>query len=217
MNKRTCGVLILLGITPFLLNGYINSLIYTTPVFYWSFEIISWILIPTVILYIAINHAKMRIAEIGISSHIFGRKSLFLVFLASVIFCPINLWLYQELFGYFRTIFPDEGYFQYKSVVPDTPWLKVLVAIYFGLTAGIIEEIYYRGFIYKYSLYFRHPIVIYYIISPLAFAAVHWESGLANVFATYIFGIFGVTVFLIMKNIWPLIIGHIYTDYIWYS
>jgi len=70
---------------------------------------------------------------------------------------------------------------------------------------------------YRVSQLFSKPTLIYIAVSPLLFALVHWEGGTANVIAAYIFGLGAVGVFMYMKNIWPLIIGHIYTDYVWFS
>jgi membrane protease YdiL (CAAX protease family) len=55
------------------------------------------------------------------------------------------------------------------------------------------------------------------IYTPIVFALPHWEGGLHNVLATYVCALFFALLFLITKNLWPLIVGHIYTDYVWFN
>jgi membrane protease YdiL (CAAX protease family) len=55
---------------------------------------------------------------------------------------------------------------------------------------------------------------LYLLVSPILFAAIHWESGWANTGAAYVYGLFAAVAYLAMRNIWPLIVGHFYTDYV---
>lgn len=216
-NKRLYWILISIGVIPFLLNGYINSLIYTNPWLYWSFEILIWTLVPSMIFYFAIKKGNLKAADIGLSTNIMGRNSLFLVIAFCILFPPIEFFIYKLCLAYSTEIFTRGHVFSYFSVIPESGISRFMVIWYFALSAGIVEELYYRGLLYKISQFYSYPNLIYLTISPLIFSLIHWENGAANVAATYVFGVILAIVFIVIKNIWPLIMGHIFTDYVWFN
>ena len=200
-----------------LINGLINSYILNNPVLYWGFEFFQWIVIPLIVLLLLIRYGSLRLQNIGINREIFGKKSIFFVVMVCIIICSVDYLIYSLIYSFSQHFFNTTPYFTYHSVMPANDELKILVAIYFGLTAGVVEEFYYRGLFYQASHFFAHPSFWYLMISPVAFSLIHWEGGLASVVSTYIFGILACLFFLWTKNLWPLIIGHTYTDVIWYS
>ena len=216
-NKSFYILLLCFGTLPFLVNGYVNSIIYSLPLAYWSFEVLSWIVIPFIVFTLAVKHAGLKASDIGISFKIFGKKNIPLFIIACIMFCPIDYYLYKEMYGFFSELFPTKSYFEYESVIPTDPLLKAVVAIYFGISAGIVEELYYRGLMFKIAQFFTNPAVVYIIASPLVFSVVHWEGGIPNLLTTYVFGLISVLAFLWIRNLWPFMIGHIYTDFVWYS
>lgn len=217
-SKKTLFIaLIGIGTFPFLVNGYINSVLYTIPIAYWSFEVLSWILIPIIVLTIAIKYGGLKASQLGLSFEVCGKKNIPLLIFLCILFCPIDYYLYTELYKVFSELFPAESFFEYESVVPKDGYMRVVVAIYFGLSAGIVEEFYYRGFFYRTAQFFSHPTAVYVIASPLIFSVVHWEGGTANLLTTYIFGLLAVFAFLYIRNLWPFIIGHIFTDSVWFN
>jgi hypothetical protein len=217
LQRKLFLELIGIGIIPFMINGYINSIVYQIPFFYWCFEIFSWIVLPVIVFFLAIKFGNLHFSDVGIHTKIFGKSNIPLLIFICVIFCPLDYWLYRESINYFQSVFSSKPFFAYQSVMPDEGFLRVLVAIYFGLSAGIVEELYFRGFIFRTCQLFVYSVPIYLVFSPVLFSLIHWEGGITNMLNTYIFGFFGALVFLIFRNLWPLIIGHIYTDYVWYS
>ncbi|HIF51992.1 MAG TPA: CPBP family intramembrane metalloprotease [Thiotrichaceae bacterium] len=217
LQKKLYLTLIGIGIFPFMINGYVNSIIYQNHYLYWCFEIVTWVILPIIIFFIAMKFGNLSFSEIGIHTRICGKRNLPLLMFICVIFCPFDYWLYRELIYFFQSIYPSESLFAYQSVTPNEGFSRVIVAIYFGLSAGIVEELYFRGFMFRICQLFINTIPIYLILSPVLFSLIHWESGVANMLSTYIFGFIGALIFLWFKNLWPLIIGHIYTDYVWFS
>lgn len=205
--------LIGIGIFPFFVNGYVNSIIYQIPLAYWLFELFCWALLPTLVLGIASKKGGLRFSEIGLHSKLFGKGNLVLLVFLSIIFGPIEFWVYTSLYDFFWPLFKHQGVFQYHSVLPQSGWPRILVAAYFAISAGVIEEIFFRGWMYRVAGYFLRPRVVYLMVSPLLFALVHWESGAANVLATFILGLMTALVFIALRNLWPLIAGHVYTDF----
>lgn len=216
-GKRDCYLAALaIGTLPFIVNGYVNSLVFKNPPLYWALELAYWVAIPTAVFWYAVRRGGFRFAEIGLSGEIRGRRNLALLVLLCAVFCPLDAILYKELYAYFSTRFPPSPVFAYESVVPEQGISRQVVAIYFALTAGIVEELYYRGLCFRIASFFPRPVVLYLALSPLLFALIHWEGGMANVCATYAFGMIQAVAFLGMRNLWPLIAGHVYTDYVWF-
>jgi membrane protease YdiL (CAAX protease family) len=205
------------GISPYLINGYVNSKIAAWPALYWSFEVLCWIVIPAAVFAVLVRRDGLRAADLGLHGRIFRRHSVGLVVVACMILCPIDAVGYAGVYGYFRTILPDEGLFKYHSMVPEGGAARLLTTLYFALSAGIVEELYFRGLLFKAASFFPGSSALYLLLSPLLFAAIHWESGPANAAAAYTFGLFSAAVFLMIRNLWPLIAGHIYTDYAWFG
>lgn len=205
-----------IGISPLLVNGYVNSKIYTLPILYWSFEFLTWIVVPTLALIYAARKGALTFPDIGIHRKIAGRNNLPLLVVLCLLLGPIDLLLYSNLLVLSAAAFPSTGLFAYQSVMPDSVALRVLVAVYFALTAGIVEEVFFRGLLFKVATCFSRPMMVYLTWSPLLFALIHWENGAANVAATYVLGVFVALVYIAVRNLWPLIVGHVYTDYVWF-
>ena len=81
----------------------------------------------------------------------------------------------------------------------------------------IIEEFLFRGLLHRAFSGFPYSSVLFLVVSPLLFALVHWEDGLANLASTYIVGVFMAIAYLGFRNLWPLVIGHIFTDLVWFG
>lgn len=217
MQKKRLVILFAMGIFPFMVNGYINSIIFDNPYAYWGFELFSWIVVPVMVFTIAFRYAGLRAADIGLHSRVFGFESIPLLAVTCALFSPVCLWVYRESHAVFSTMFSGEPFFEYDAVMPEEGLLKTLIAIYFSLSAGIVEELYFRGMFYKVAHFFNRPIFLYVVASSLAFSLIHWEGGLSNLCATFVFGLFAAGAYLLIRNLWPLIIGHIYTDYVWFG
>ena len=215
--QHTKLILILsIAIAPLLVNGFVNAQIYSMPLFYWSFELLTWIVLPMGIFMATRRYCNLKLSDIGISQRIFGIKSVSLVLVVSVSLAPTIFLVYKFSHLYFEKIFIFEPIFEYETMIPQNGVLKLLVTFYFSLSAGVVEE-FYRGLVYKLSGYYSRPDTLFLILSPLFFALPHWENGLVNLSATYVVGLFLAIVFLTTKNLIPLMVGHIYTDMVWFN
>jgi hypothetical protein len=212
------AVLTAAGIAPFLINGYVNARVAPWPAVYWGFEFLCWVVVPLVVLGTLRRAGGLRLSDIGLNGVIFGQRSIGLIVFTCLLICPLELLVYKYAIGYFRAVLPDEGLFQYQQIVPQSGAGRVLVAAYLALTAGIVEEIYFRGLMFKvFALISTRAVPVYLVFSPLLFASVHWESGLANTAAAYVLGLLAAVAFVAMRNLWPLIAGHVFTDYVWFG
>lgn len=200
-----------------MINGLVNSLIYQNALLYWAFELLTWIVIPTIILVLATRTAGLRFSDLGYHTAIRGQHNPGLFWLACVLFAPLCYGVYAGSYAFFGGLFPGEGFFSYESIVPESGIQYFVVVIYFALSAGLVEELLFRGLLYQAFSGFRHSIALFLLLSPLLFSLVHWEDGLANLASTYIYGVFMAIAYLGLRNLWPLVIGHIFTDLVWFS
>jgi membrane protease YdiL (CAAX protease family) len=87
--------------------------------------------------------------------------------------------------------------------------------LYLAITAGIVEEIFFRGLPFLYVIE-RFPAKIptgtYVVTTALLFGAIHWENGGHEVVATFIYGVFAAAFYLKLRDLWPLIGAHALID-----
>lgn len=216
-NLKLGWALFLIGVTPFWLNGFVNPYIYQDFATYWIIELTIWILLPIVIFSALSKHTNLYLYNLGMNSKIIGVESIWAIVLGCFFLSPLIYMIYTWLYSYFQAVYPSQPFFSYHQVLPENPLSRTLTAFYFAITAGIVEELYFRGLLFKLVEQLKYGSIVFVGLSPILFAAIHWENGLSNVLATFTFGILSALLFLALKNLWPLIIGHGFTDFIIYA
>ena len=215
-HQRLFG-LALLGIAPFLINGLVNSIIADSALFYWAFEILTWVVIPLLILCFALRFTENGLRDFGLHASIRGHDNAGRVLVVSVLFAPLCYGVYRFSWDFFSAILTSDSFFDYGSVVPESGLFYYVVVIYFALSAGLVEEFLFRGLLWKAFSGFRHSLALFLVVSPILFSLVHWENGFANLAATYVYGVFMALAYLGLRNLWPLIVGHVFTDLVWFG
>lgn len=217
-NNKALIYAFLLGVLPFMVNGWVNAKIHTNPALFWGFELFSWVVLPCLIFGYLFKFQNITWADLGLHSKINRKKNLealfFLCLLAVLFTYPLDKIFTRVAIAFVSNI---PSYFHYQSMQPNMLLLKWLSTLYFALSAGIVEELYYRGLFYKIVEPTNNPKLLYLLISPAIFAIAHWEQGADGILSTYLFGMFASLIYLKFKNLWPLIFGHIVTDYFWFS
>ena len=214
-QRNRYAALFLLGISPFLVNGAINPVIARYPWIFWSFEVLTWVFLPLAIFGIALRQLGLRAEEMGLHARIRGRPNVGFLLVLCVLIAPLFLIIYNTSRAAFLSIFPDAPFFAYQSIVPESGAMRFVAILHLSITAGVVEELYFRGLFFKISCFFPAQAAVYVFGSATFFALIHWEGGLSNVGATFIVGIITAVLYLLIRNLWPLIIGHAYTDYVW--
>ena len=216
-HRNRLLLLALCGIAPFMVNGLVNSVIHQHALLYWGFEMLTWVVIPSTILYLVTRTPGFQFSDLGYHGIIFGRSKTWLLLLVCVLFAPLVYWVYSTSYDFFIELFPAGETFDYDSLVPASGIFYLAIVIYFGLSAGLVEEFLFRGLLYRAFSRFPSSTVLFLVVSPLLFGLVHWEDGLANLASTYIVGVFMAIAYLGFRNLWPLVIGHIFTDLVWFG
>lgn len=88
----------------------------------------------------------------------------------------------------------------------------LLVAVYAPLSAGILEEIIFRGVLIDLlKKYTARPAVIL-LSSAALFAGIHWCGGSGKLMATFVIGLIPSLIYLRTGNLWLPIIWHVLHD-----
>lgn len=219
-RRRGILVLVLVGIAPLELNGLYNWYISQFPGWYWLVELITWILLPGVLLWIGTRSGWFSPDDLGLHTRMCGRRHAWL-FVAALIGLS---WLVSELSLWSswgaRALFPvnyGKLDFGYRDVVPAEGLGRFLALTHLALTAGIVEEIYFRGLV---RLLFSSGVLGrlgFIVCSSVLFASIHWEGGVWILTEALLFGLSTAIIYSATGNLWPLIIGHAWADYFWFS
>jgi len=215
-RRRRIAIFVLL-VAPFLVNGVVNAAVAGTPWLYWSLEVVVWVLVPGTLLYAAQRSAGIDAAHLGLHANIVGRPSPMRILAACVVLAVVWPPCYEALDTLAAAWLPTTPLFAYESVVPTAQPGRLFAALWFALTAGVVEEVIYRGYCWQLCRDLDHPRSWFLVAGPLVFALVHWEAGLASVFVAWVFGVMAAALYLGLRNLWPLIVAHAVTDFIAFS
>lgn len=178
-----------------LCNGYYNPILARFPEAFWLADLVTSILLPV----LALQHlAKTREESVAETLRWlnFGEAFNF-SWLTGMGLLPISLilisafraghwmmyWLAPEL---------SEPFFGYGSMLPSGALQREIVILYYALTAGIGEEIFFRAMPYHLHPWIGRRPFLYLIATSAIFAALHWEQNIWGLMATFLYGlIFG--------------------------
>lgn len=214
------AALLFVGILPFILNGFYKPYLAQMPHIYWVVEILTWIVLPSLLVWISFRHELFTLSDVGLHIKIFGRSNWPLFLGTTLVLSILVVWVDAYSLSVAHKLFAiNHGAidFSYRNLVPTSGFPRFLVLLYFCLSAGIVEELYFRGMA---RLLFPRNLSgsLFYIASTaILFSLIHWEGGVWNLTETLLFGLAMSTLYVLSGNLWPLIIGHAITDYLWFS
>ena len=212
-RRRRITIFCLL-VAPFLVNGALNAVVASRPWLYWSLEIAVWLVLPAALLAAAARVASIDARRLGLDGRLCGRPSPTGIAVACVVLSATWPSAYAVLEEFAAAWLPTAPLFVYESVVPASQPGRFLAAAWFALTAGVVEEIIYRGYAWQVCRDLAHPRSWFLLAGPLVFASVHWEAGVASVFVAWVFGVMAAALYLALRNLWPLMVAHAVTDFI---
>jgi membrane protease YdiL (CAAX protease family) len=104
--------------------------------------------------------------------------------------------------------------FGYNMALPDNAILRAAVALFFSLTAGVVEEIFFRGLFRQIVSALLGPTAVktYIFGSALIFGLAHWEQGSVGLYRATAFGLAAAILFLKLGDLRPLILAHALID-----
>lgn len=215
--KNKIAILLGIGIFPFFINGFYNPHITKYPLLYWAVEILAWVVLPFIIYKVCTRNDLVSRKEIGFYVGLSNNQSLFDLLLAIFFVSFFLVFLdFIVMSSIVQAIYPINYLgvnFGYRSMIPQNPGLlRIATLIYFALSAGVVEEFYYRGLMRKVF----NKGFYYVLVSSIIFSLVHWEGGVRSLTSAFVFGLAASSISLYTKNIWPLVIGHFLNDLLWF-
>jgi uncharacterized protein len=185
------------------------------PALYWGFELFSWVLLPVIVITLAVRRGGLGWSDLGLTATIGGKRSIVRTVLSAVLLCPLAYLYFRVARSFAQSLFPDPGYFSYVvQVLGQNDLPRPLVAAYFALSAGIVEELYFRALMFRISQFHVRPLLPYLTLSPVQFALIHWENGVDDMLYTWLVGLLFAGLYARWRNLWPLIAAHVFIDYV---
>jgi hypothetical protein len=223
-KNMTSGTKFLIPFAAFVAFDLFKGLIWPS-VTGWSFfalDATSFILVPIVVIRIYQNWfgSDLRLFyryALGAPTLDPNTLDLLLASLGATIFIFLGNRLAAAVGGGIASLLP--------SVLPNVHLFKerewsgshLATAIYYALTAGITEELMFRG-VFKRVLdvTFKNATMVAYVLgSSITFAAVHFSHGLGNVVAAFLTGIMCSLAYAKIGDLRPVIFAHIVVEFEW--
>ena len=209
-----------------IVDGWFMPYLMGVPVAAWGYDIAKFVLLPAALL--LVFHFRYRVSPRSLM--VIGRGpgyrgwewpavALFaggLLFLIYVYIAPLALSAGLAILSYVNgePSWDDVRRFAYGSMVPKSGVWRWIVIFFFATSAGIVEEILYRGALREAIAALLGPRAtgVYIAASALAFALAHWEQGLDGVWGALVFGVAAAWLYLKLGDLRPLMLGHALVD-----
>lgn len=177
---------------------------------YWFIDLLKFVVIPAGTLILLAQRSGVNPSEYGLGSARASSIAGLTILAAILLEMAYQVGL---AFGWivFRGSQQPEAF--YLNIMPAGS-LRVAVAFYFAATAGIVEEIAFRGLplLYFQRAFAKIPKGLYILVSSTCFSLIHWTNGPPEVVATWVFGVAAAILYLKVRTLWPLIGGHVLID-----
>lgn len=198
-----------------LLNGYWNGPLYRAwPAAFWALDFTTHVAIPVTLLVLLMRRYGVTPNEYGLAP--IPHNQLVDFFALSAITTFLYWLSYQPVAVFFgKLLISEPSLFTYFNAIPEQPVPRLLVGLYFSLSAALFEEIMYRGLPWLYCkmcLPTRVLVPCYVATSATLFGFAHWENGFHEVIGTGCLGVVGCLIFAKTRTLWPLIVAHFLID-----
>lgn len=217
-NQSPLPLAFLVMAAPLLLNGFYNRPIASTPLLYWTVEGATWLLIP-LLLWRYIISRNIRATDLWIKAQrppmAFARR------MGTAIIAGIALAVVYTQVRHATASLIPENYlhrgFDYSKLIPDDSIGRFLILLYFSVTAGVVEELYFRGILRRICEDARLGKLTFILLSSFLFSIIHWEGGIHSLCATAAVGVLIAIWFLYSNDLVGPMIAHTVSDLILFS
>lgn len=199
---------------PIYIKGYLNPLLHKVPFLFWLVDGFVFLIISFLLLFFCKNRLNVSLDDLGYRNYLCGNRNYTNSITITILLIPIVFIFYALLRKLSFYVFPTNwGFigFGYSGTVPKFGFLHYIALWYLSLTAGFIEETQRtlcRMVFGKKAI----DIAVYIIFSSFFFSLLHWHQGVQSIFLTFCLGLLFSSIYIFLKNIWPLIISHILLD-----
>jgi membrane protease YdiL (CAAX protease family) len=214
-HSTVVATVILVVIAMFLGGNFFRRDIYAlSPPLYWIFDFLKFVVVPTGAAVVLARRYAILPKHYGLrweaSREDWGHFLGLTIFLALI----LNLVYYTTQQAALLVFRPEPITGFYNDINPRG-LLRVPVTLYLAVTAGIVEEVVFRGLPLLY-LEHRYPNAVprrtYLFGTALCFGLIHWPNGPHEFVATFVFGLLAAAIYLRLRDLWPLVAAHILID-----
>jgi membrane protease YdiL (CAAX protease family) len=213
-QKLTIFYRILFLSAPLLLNDF-YMLIIAEDAFYWHFalDLLFYIGLQSLVVYLAWRWKWFTWRSAGLTTEKIWKQTLqgVLLFLAVFLLATLLEILRQFITTHFSWDIPAGGH------VTHPPWnaiLSILYILYLSVSAGLYEELIYRGLVISQLRLVTSHDSFSIVLSSLIFALIHWSLGITIVTLAFIVGLFWGSIYIKNGRLLPLMIAHFLFDFV---
>jgi membrane protease YdiL (CAAX protease family) len=200
-----------------MLDGLYKPALYAaTPAGFWFADAAKFVVLPAIALAWLARVANVRPRDYGLRwpRSRAQRTELARATLLAVLALPL---LYQVAATVLWQLPFDDAApaFGYGTTLAPDGWLRWAGIAYFALTAGVVEEILFRGLPWLWLSAWPRVAArrsVYVLGTSIVFAATHWENGIPELASTFAYGTAAAMLYLRLGSLWPLVVAHIVTD-----
>ncbi|MGD9873566.1 MAG: CPBP family intramembrane glutamic endopeptidase [Kiritimatiellia bacterium] len=201
--KKSLAIIALL-VWPLYLNDFYLAVLDNSQLgLLWTLDLVFYFVIPSVTLLILHRKKVFSLSDFGLVEKPRWRQ-LWAAFGLCVVFIVLMEW---NLRPWLRQTFPWQLFAGYPF--PHEQPLRGITIIYAALTAGILEEIVYRGVVTTQLEKHIHSHATVLLLSCLIFAGCHWGRGPAKLLEAFILAIPLTWWFMKKRSLWGPIACHI--------
>lgn len=187
---------------------------------FWFADIFCFVIVPAALVF-WICQAEVPFKEFQFSNKNFLKQGYgllvfqtFICALGLLIAYAIGLMLGNKIHSTYPNALNQT--FNYSSRISAVGVYRFLAALYFALTAGLVEEYFFRGLTKKIVSKYTKSNTVFVIVSSLLFGWVHWSAGLNAVVGTTVVGIFLASFYLWTKDLRPIMLSHFLFDFFYF-
>ncbi len=180
---------------------------------FWSVDVVQWVLLPALFLWLLARRGDIRPAQYGLEWPVTRPRALVLGTLAVLVTSGPAFFLTHDLIWEWQG--QPTGLFDYPGMFPDG-LAGTIIWIYSSLTAGIVESIFYIGLPWLLFASLRPDgsrLVLVLALSAV-FASVHWEQGSAALIGAFCSQAVAWFWYFRLRSLWPLVGAHVIIDLI---
>ena len=207
-------------------DGWFMPQLLAAPAGAWAYDIFKFVLLPAAVLLAfrlryAVHVRSLIVIGAGpaykgwewpaVTLFAGGILLLIYVYVAPLLLSAV-LGILELLAG--GPFWNDFRRYSYGSMIPDSgPWRWIAI-LFFSVSAGVVEEILYRGAWREIiaALFGPQATGRYIAVSALTFALAHWEQGIDGTWGALIFGVAAAWLYLKLGDLRPLMLGHTLVD-----
>lgn len=198
----------------FIFDGFFRGPLHAfSPPLFWLFDLLKFVVVPAACLIWLARAFQVFPSQYGLRR--IAHNESWWRFLGLTIVLAVGLSLVYRVALFLAWAIPTPWAItaSYSTIAPDGP-LRIAAVGYFSLTAGLVEEIFFRAlpllFLQR-RFSVRVPTTLYVVSTALLFGAAHWENGAHEIFANVAFGVVASLLYLKLRDLWPLIGAHALT------